>query len=550
MSVHIIPFSSFVFFLGEDLVIDLPILNAEDLDIPQDELFFIVVEKPQYGRIISRLPASTADISVFPIDDIRKGSSIVYEHDSSETTQDSFTLNVTDGFHNITRRIPIKIIPVDDETPRLIINNGLDIDIGETALITNKILKADDLDSDNDNITYIVRKVPDFGSVVLLDTAGSPVVNFTSGMNFTQTDINVGRIAYQHTVDFGDRDVIKFDVSDGSNVLIDRYFYVTVEGYDDVYPDVVSKGVELPEAGKVTLTTDILSTRDLNSRDEELQFIITKTPGKGYVENTDNPGTPITEFKQIDLAGNKIYYVHTSDDEVKMDRFEFEVTDGFNSVFRTFHVTITDVDNKNPVVFKSDIQVKEGDSAYVTPFELRIDDRDTDDVALKFSITQVPVHGKLLFDKKSQASTFTMADVNNNLITYQHDGSESSEDSFSFIVTDGTHQDFFVYPNMNKLTAKPQDLLIKVFPVDNGRPQLVVNKGSSAVTPLEEEDVPLIKDKIGFRFTDKMIKAEDRDSDDKELKYVIKTPPKHGYVVNLKLGNSSVGEFKQGLYTF
>ncbi|KAG1699840.1 FRAS1-related extracellular matrix protein 2 [Nymphon striatum] len=553
LSIQIVPtndevpkmyFREFVVEEGEDLVIDLPLLNAEDLDVPQDKLFFIIAEKPQYGRIISRLSASSTDIEIFSIDEIKKNPSIVYEHDSSETTQDSFTLNITDGFHNISQRIPIKVLPVDDETPRLIINNGLNMKIGDTVLITNKILKADDLDSDNENLTYTVRKVPDFGSVVMLDATGSHV-NLTTGMNFTQTDINFGRIAYQHTAYFGDRDVIKFDVSDGYNVLIDRYFYVSVAGYDDVYPDVVSKGVELPEAGKVTLTTDTLSTSDLNSRDEELQFIITKSPGKGHVENTDNPGTPITEFKQIDLAGNKIYYVHTSDNEVKKDRFDFEVTDGFNSVYRTFRVTITGVDNKKPVVFKADLPVNEGESAYVTPFELKIEDEDTDAASLKISITQVPVHGELRFDKRP-ASTFTMEDIDNNLITYQHDGSESLEDSFSFIVTDGTHQEFFVHPNMKEFTSKPQNLHIKIRPVDNGHPQLVVNKGSSAVTPLEEEDVARIKDKFGFRFTDKMIKAEDRDSDNKELKYVIKTRPKYGHIVNLKISNSSVDEFKQG----
>ena len=44
----------------------------------------------------------------------------------------------------------------------------------------------------------------------------------------------------------------------------------------------------------------------------------------------------MTQFTQLELAGNKISYIHTSMDEMNMDMFEFEVTDGFNPVVRTF----------------------------------------------------------------------------------------------------------------------------------------------------------------------------------------------------------------------
>lgn len=71
------------------------------------------------------------------------------------------------------------------------------------------------------------------------------------------------------------------------------------------------------------------------------------------------------------ITGNKIKYVHTGDDEVKMDSFEFEVTDGYNPVYRTFRISISDVDNKKPVVTISKMQVKEGSRKLITPFELK-----------------------------------------------------------------------------------------------------------------------------------------------------------------------------------
>ncbi len=53
----------------------------------------------------------------------------------------------------------------------------------------------------------------------------------------------------------GIRDLIKFDVTDGHNPLIDRYFFVNVAQMDVLYPRVVNKGVTIKEGGRVTLTT-------------------------------------------------------------------------------------------------------------------------------------------------------------------------------------------------------------------------------------------------------------------------------------------------------
>ena len=52
--------------------------------------------------------------------------------------------------------------------------------------------------------------------------------------------------------------------------------------------------------------SDILSTADLNSADENLAFSIAHAPQRGHLESTDIPGLPITDFTQLDLAGKFI----------------------------------------------------------------------------------------------------------------------------------------------------------------------------------------------------------------------------------------------------
>ncbi|XP_017206108.3 FRAS1-related extracellular matrix protein 2 [Oryctolagus cuniculus] len=527
----------FMVMEGMSLVIDTPILNAADADIPPDDLTFTITRFPTHGHIMNQLINGTVLVESFTLDQIVESSSIIYEHDDSETQEDSFVIKLTDGKHSVEKMVLIMVIPVDDETPRMTINNGLEIEIGETKIISNKILMATDLDSEDKYLVYIIRYGPRHGLLQRQRPMGA-LENITLGMNFTQEEVDRNLIQYVHTGQEGIRDLIKFDVTDGINALIDRYFYVSIGSIDIVFPDVISKGVSLKEGGKVMLTTDLLSTSDLNSPDEYLVFTITRAPMRGHLECTDQPGVSVMSFTQLQLAGNKIYYIHTADDEVKMDSFEFQVTDGHNPVFRTFRISISDVDNKKPVVTIHNLVVSENENKLITPFELTVEDRDTPDRLLKFTVTQVPVHGHLLFNNTRPVMVFTKQDLNENLISYKHDGTESSEDSFSFTVTDGTHADFYVFPDTVFETRRPQVMKIQVLAVDNSVPQIAVNKGASTLRTLATGH-------LGFMITNKVLRVVDRDSQHLSLRFIVTEAPQHGYLLNLGKGNHSVTQFTQ-----
>uniref|UniRef100_A0A8C3KF10 FRAS1 related extracellular matrix 3 n=1 Tax=Calidris pygmaea TaxID=425635 RepID=A0A8C3KF10_9CHAR len=528
----------FVVLEGMSLVIDAPILNGADADVPPEELRFVVAVPPKHGQIVQQLSTGTVPVHNFTLEEIQEASSIVYEHDDSETKEDSFQIQLTDGHHTVKQNVPITVILVDDETPRMAINNGLEVEIGKSKVISSQDLKATDIDSEDKSLVYIVRLAPVQGFLQHLNRQEEVLSNITQGTNFTQDDLDQGFIRYVHTGLHGVRDLIKFDVTDGINALIDRYFYITIGSIDIVFPEVINKGVTLKEGGKVTLTTDLLSTSDVNSPDENLRFSVTRSPTRGHLENSDSPGVPVVSFTQLQLAGNKIYYIHTAEDEVKMDSFEFEVTDGHNPVFRTFKVSITDVDNKKPILTIGDLVVEEGETRLITPFELTVDDGDTPDHLLLFTVTQVPVHGQILYNNSYPVTSFTKQDLNENLISYRHDGTETSQDSFSFSVTDGTHTHFYVFPDTSKEIHQPQMMRIQISSLDNRVPQLVVNKGAPTLRRLPAGH-------LGFLITSKVLKAEDRDSPHKVLKYKITDGPEHGFIVNAGLGNESVRTFMQ-----
>lgn len=547
--------SEFSVIEGMLLHIDQMILNAVDADQPDDRLTFRVIKRPKHGKIVLQSPDGVIQLDQFDVTSLRgngQAATVAYSHDDSETTEDDFELELTDGNPDHTARkvISISIIPTDDETPRLSVNNGLEVDILETKVITNRNLKAEDLDSEDSNLTYVVRSPPYQGGLVKVNPlTGDLLQNITKGKNFTQQDIDQQTIAYVHTGQEGGRDVIKLDVTDGFNPLIDCYFYVTIEGADAVHPDVINKGVQLPEGGMVTLTTDILSTSDLNSDDGSLKFVVTRGPTRGHLQSTDMTGLPITSFTQLDLAGNKIRYIHTSDDEIKMDSFEFEVTDGHNSVYRTFRITLNDVDNKKPVLFVGKLTVREGGHKLVTPFELKLEDADTSDDHLQFVVTRAPLHGTVMYNRTQPINAFTMADVQNNLISYQHDGSETTADKVSFVVTDGVHDQYFVYPEINSQSQRPQTLTIDIIPVDNGIPHLMINRGATALGLLYDQALwrdLSVAPTLGFQFTNRVLKAQDRDSPESELLYVITSPAKHGHLFNRLTNHSALINFTQG----
>ena len=121
---------------GDILNIDQSILNCQDKDEPADELTFIIIEQPNFGRIIhlqANTLVATESIDQFTCTQL-KYREIAYEHDDSENFDDRLKLQLTDGKHTVEETIQIDIIPVDDETPRIVINHGLTLEHSQARL--------------------------------------------------------------------------------------------------------------------------------------------------------------------------------------------------------------------------------------------------------------------------------------------------------------------------------------------------------------------------------------------------------------------------------
>ena len=530
----------FVVDEGDEMIIDVTVLNAVDEDEPLDELVFVVVTPPRHGMITDRRQGATTPVPRFPLTQIKKSTSIVYQHDGSESTRDSFTLSVSDGKYNTTRTIPVFIVPVDDEEPTLSVNMGMRIAaVGESKTITPRNLQAHDVDSPDVNITFIVRSPPRAGKLMRISSNGSVQI-LGQKARFTQKDINERRIVYSQDVDIpSERDQIKFDLTDGINTRLNQDFYVEISPGDRIYPTVINRGVRLAQNDRMIISTNFLSASDTGSPNEKLRYLLIKQPQNGRLEHLDFPGIRLETFTQLDLAGNKIVYIHTSADEGTADSFDFEVSDGTNRVVRTFLVTLINKDNKKPVLIYSKVVVNEGENVLITPFEVRAEDQDTPPGNLVYTVTRVPLHGWIL-NGAVPSRVFTQEDINLNRISYAHDGTDVGKDSFQIAVSDGTHNDFYVFPDTNNPVREGREIPIVILPVDNRIPQLVLNRGA---TNLDE----LPGNRLGFVIRSSALRVEDLDSNNSQLLYTVTYPPTNGIlaVAGRYHGNKSVTNFTQ-----
>ena len=93
-----------------------------------------------------------------------------------------------------------------------------------------------------------------------------------------------------------------------------------------------------------------------------------------------------------------------------------------------------------PVVWSNAVlAVDEGNSRALDPAILDVRDPDNTAAELVYTVATAPLHGTLRNGSQVlvQASTFTQEDINQGTVQYTHDGSETSDDDFTFAVTDG-----------------------------------------------------------------------------------------------------------------
>jgi Ca2+-binding RTX toxin-like protein len=138
--------------------------------------------------------------------------------------------------------------------------------------------------------------------------------------------------------------------------------------------------------------------------------------------------TTLTEAQFIGQAGHSYSFYSIARDNV-----------GNVEVIPTNTQTSTKVTGKLPVLAaNSPLTLDEGSTATITNNLLQVTDADNTSTQLVYRIADLPDNGILQLNDTNLklGDTFTQADLNNGLVTYQHNGSETTQDRFDFTLTD------------------------------------------------------------------------------------------------------------------
>ncbi|XP_036442581.1 FRAS1-related extracellular matrix protein 1b isoform X2 [Colossoma macropomum] len=528
------------------------ILDAVDLDAPSDILTITVLVPPAHGMLLNgiyglemsrykemgqELLQRSPPVQSFTKQALRQGMKIIYMHDDTETLKDSFTMQLTDGRHTVQGTAWVRILPVNDEKPRLLKNAGVEVEALDRRVISSVVLEAEDTDTPTDQLYYVLNASPRFGLLQLKTDVGWTDLN--AGQNFTQEDVEMNRLWYKHTTfsGFKGHDRFHFFLTDTDNQTPPQSFFISVHTVPKGDIALITKPVTLMEGERVVLTTDVLMATDSGSRSDELIYTVTVSPKHGHLHMVQHPGVPLFTFTQMDVAAHRVCYTHDNSRFADHDSFSFDISNGVTSRSGSISFTVQHSDRIPPTLsINTGLQLSEGSTQIISPEHLQLTDPDTAFENLTYTLIQPPQYGKLLLKgfPLSQAR-FTQLDINNMQLSYQHLNSFAKIDRFTFQPSDGTNKGYLEY---GQLREQPAVFTIQIEVIDKTPPRLV-NKG----TPSTVEN--LQDDKHGIYITTKELQASDPDSPDQELEFIITRPPHFGYLENAITGGYIKGRFTQ-----
>ncbi|XP_051918157.1 FRAS1-related extracellular matrix protein 1a isoform X2 [Hippocampus zosterae] len=536
---------------GHKRNLDLSVLNATDLDVPNDVLRFHVVKPPRYGNIIRHIDTDThrganskssvADFTMAElwvcVYNLSQGHDVAYVHDDSEHLEDDFTIQLMDGRHKIQRQVLVEVLAVNDEKPHLIRNNGLELEPGEARLISSVALFAQDHDTPSSQVMYIFERVPAHGLLQLKRIQNWLLL--TVGENCTQEMVDTNRLRYVHKDPFGTtmQDLFVFHLHDGQNQSPSQQFNISIKHVEKGTIAMFVTPVNVNRGGRVVLTTDVLFATDHADRPDELLFVVTVPAAHGYLENTKHPGVSISAFSQMDIAANCVAYVHNNQASTPTETIHFVVSNNQTSRKGILELSVKMLDQIPPSLTNKGLVVPQGLAMTLSRDCLAMTDPDTPRGALVFKLRHPPRHGELLLRGTAlmMGSTFTQQHIEELEVTYKHNGAQSQIDRFEFTATDGTNRGVRLD---GKLHTEPLPFIIQIKPLKRSHPEVV------KLLPLWKAEL-LGDGRYGIFLSSRELKAKNTNGKEEELIFVIVRQPYFGHLENITTGGFARQRFSQ-----
>uniref|UniRef100_A0A8B9RD46 Fraser extracellular matrix complex subunit 1 n=1 Tax=Astyanax mexicanus TaxID=7994 RepID=A0A8B9RD46_ASTMX len=555
-----------------------------DNNSSEEKIRIQLVSVPMYGILTKTSSESEHEelneYSTFTMEDINqhKIRYVTSFETGNQPVTDIFHFIVYDGENNRleNQMCTITITSVHRKPPVVTVHSSIKVqEGGRVQLSANHIIASDPDTPKKDLLVWLINP-PKYGFLENTKRVGGARV-ISPDVPFTMEDLTLDHIFYVQNVHQVNvhQDVISFYVSDGTSQT--EAFDVTIDiqqTKEDKVPVISVSSIHVEENTGVVITNSSLSVLDLDTPENEILLTVIKKPSYGSFFSFCSPG-----FCRKVSVGRWMITSH----QPKLNCFNFCTRSGIklskSSVYdwrrrllerqhlwvvgfcchscqflhdtficvlqisQTFYISIRPVDDSLPVLQVPGMRVQEGVRKTITEFELKAVDADTEvEDSITFTIVQAPRHGTIERTSNGQhyrqTNTFTMDDIYQNRISYNHDGSNSLKDRFTFTVSDGTNM-FFIIEEGGKevVTAAPQKFKIDILPVDDGTPRIVTNLGLQWLEYMDNKATNLI--------TKKELLTIDPDTDDGQLTYEITSEPKHGFLESKLKPGTTITSFTQ-----
>ncbi|XP_059191781.1 chondroitin sulfate proteoglycan 4 [Centropristis striata] len=544
VSVNVVPrlipviTSNFTVKEGLSRVINADIVNISHPFYSAANVDFVVEEPPQHGDIRY---LDGDELTYFTWEEIKLGH-IYYMHDSTETTEDSFTL--TASVYEIERRslpvtVSITVVPVNDEPPRLTRNTGLEVLSGEDADITSSMLNTEDADTPADQLVYHVE-VPTSGVVALKEAPEDAV------MNFTQAHINRGEVIFIHEGE--ESGGFSFTVTDGEHttplyrfVVTARPLTITMVTQEElvVFPG-TRQSITSANLGAVT-----------NEDGNEISYSLARPPrlGRLILANDRNQYEEIHRFTQTQLESGAVFYEHQiPEDPFWVVRDSVELTLSSQPAPDVRHILPITISyyaahsnissqlwrNKGLDIVQGQRKAIDGSILDASNLlaSLPEDKRSAADAV--FEMKRFPDHGRITLggqDLPRNAATFTQEDVTQGRLEYLHDDSGASSDSFSFRAR--------LKPEGQGAPSPAESVVLEeVFNIS------VKRRGSDAPELVTIDMLLEVLQGSMTVLTQKHLNTQDEDSPPDEVHFKVTKAPRNGRMIDA-LTMDPISEFTQ-----
>uniref|UniRef100_A0A3B4FUM2 Chondroitin sulfate proteoglycan 4-like n=1 Tax=Pundamilia nyererei TaxID=303518 RepID=A0A3B4FUM2_9CICH len=376
---------------------------------------------------------------------------ISYIHDGSDTLRDNFTIvaNQTETRkHSLPCAVHINITPVNDETPVITTNHGLKVWVGSVTEITTGDLSAEDTDTPPEGLEFIVTP-PSNGHLALKSAPSRHI------LNFTQSHIESKQLVFVHNG--APSGGFHFQVNDGLNFAPRQIFSTTAHSLIltlitfFVYPE----GSVTPISDKELQAVTNIADGNIR-RNQSVVFAVTSPPKLGRLVRRmpDNSTRNVSTFTQSMLDDGVILYDQNKPESVgwsAADTFSFTASLPPASLPpHTFTILISYQANehhdssqhKTRLINNAGAVVAEGGRVTIDRSKLdasnllgKIPESHRKDHHIMYRVISLPRYGILSIrghNLTRNQPDFSQVTLNKFGITYFHDDSETTSDSFTF----------------------------------------------------------------------------------------------------------------------